>query len=222
MRVTRPFRAPDESSPGRPLLGCSWGPRHSLSPTEKGGAGRWYVNSAVRFLGRGSTRRTRSGAGHLRGGALGGGYGVGGGGSVGQVVIEAGPWAGVHPRVLGSTAICALRVKASVVPSVSCRVGRLGGLPLRHCVHSLKRWSARRLKSSPPLPGSCDNVLQLPDKTPRGGCSPRSFGLVRSGGSCLSVRHRHPPGHGPLHDRARGTCSIRWLSRRDTTSCTLR
>ena len=39
-RVTRPFRAPDESSPGRPLSGCCWGPRHSLSPTQRGGAGR--------------------------------------------------------------------------------------------------------------------------------------------------------------------------------------
>ena len=54
-------------------------------------------------------------------------------------VIEAGPWAGAHPRVPGSTAICALRVKAPAVPSASGRVGRLGGLPLRHCVHSLKR-----------------------------------------------------------------------------------
>ena len=56
----------------------------------------------------------------------------------------------------------------------------------------------------------------------RGGCPPHPFGLVRSGGSCFSVWHRHPPKHGPMHVGALSTCSIRCLSRRDTTTCTLR
>ena len=83
---------------------------------------------------------------------------------------------------------------------------------------------------SPPggrrVPYSCQGLVTTSYSSlirrPRGGCSPHSFGLVRSGGSCLSVWHRHLPNHGPLHDRACGTCSIRWLRKRDTTSCTLR